>query len=188
SQGGQFGDVAYGGTLPGGKLAFATMFSVDGAPGATSGYGYPVGGRCCFGVAGDELRRAMLIDLRSTPSPSLTLTGTLLAANLDRALAATYGAQFPAGAVSLAPALDAQESDRLRFELLHARYAAGDDAFDLRGYDLDLARDFGSSAEGAAAYDSEYGADAAWTHAVAQNRYTLRVADTQGTAAGGGFG
>lgn len=188
SQGGQFSDLGYGGTLPGGKLAFATMFSVDGAPGATSGYSYPVDGRCCFALAGNELRRSMLLDLRSTPSASLTLTGTMLAVNLDRALAATYGAQFPSGAVSLAPSLDAQENDRLRFELLHARYAAGDDAFDVRGYDLNLARDFGSSALGQSAYDSEYGADAAWTHAVAQNRYTLRVADTQGTARGGGFG
>ncbi|HEY1654600.1 MAG TPA: TonB-dependent receptor [Candidatus Tumulicola sp.] len=186
SAGGQFGDLGYSGTLPGGKFAFATMASVDGAPGPTAGFAYPVEGTCCAAVPGDELRRALLVDLRAFPTPGLSITGTMLAVNLDRSLAATEGAQALDGVVSLAPALDATENDRFRFDLLRARYASGDDAFDARAYDSTLARDFGSSAGGGSAYDTEAGGTFAWSHAIANNRYSLEIADSAGTADGQG--
>lgn len=183
SQGGQFSDVAYDGTLPGGKFAFATMASIDGAPGATSGVGYPIGGRCCSAFAGDELRRSLLLDLRAMPSRALTITATMLAVNLDRALAATQGFDVLSNAASLAPALDAREDDRLRFNLLRAAYSAGDDALEARAYDLNLVRDLGSSTFGAAADDSRFGGALAWSHAIANNRYELQVDDANASAA-----
>ncbi|MGZ3507087.1 MAG: TonB-dependent receptor domain-containing protein [Vulcanimicrobiaceae bacterium] len=42
SRGGQFSDLAYGGTLPGGRLSFATMFAVDGSPGPLGGLRFPI--------------------------------------------------------------------------------------------------------------------------------------------------
>jgi outer membrane receptor protein involved in Fe transport len=175
SQGGQYSDIAYDGTLPGGKVAFASMLSIDGAPGPTRGAIYPVEGTCCSTIAGDDLRRALLLDVRLTPSPALTFTATTLAVNLDRALAATQGFQFASDAASLAPSLNAREDDRLRFDLLHAQYGAGNDSFEARGYDLNLVRDLNSSVLGAGAEDSEFGGTLGWTHAIAANRYTLQL-------------
>lgn len=183
SVGGQFSDLAYDGTLPGGKFSFASMFSIDGSPGATSGYDYAVGGRCCTTLAGNELRRALLLDLRATPNEAWSITGTMLAVNVDRSLAATQGAQLgSSGGISLAPALDALEADRLRFQTVQARYASGDDTLAARLFNLDLARDLGSSAFGGSAYDSNFGGSFSWSHAVAKNRYALEFDDSNGAA------
>jgi hypothetical protein len=159
------------------------MASIDGSPGATEGFTFPVSGTCCSSFAGDELRRALLLDVRAMPSSELSITATMLGVNLDRDLAATLGAQFPdASAFTLSPSLNAVESDRLRFGRVQGQYGSGDDTFSAQGYDLGLAQDLDSSAIAAAAYDTEAGGNFTWSHAVAQNRYDLQIAGSTGTA------
>ncbi|HTU81154.1 MAG TPA: TonB-dependent receptor [Candidatus Acidoferrales bacterium] len=183
SVGGQFSDLAYDGTLSGGKISFASMVSIDGSPGTSSSYDYSVGGHCCTTIPADELRRALLLDLRETPSPAWSITETMLAVNVDRSLAGTEGAQLgESTAVSLAPALDALEADRLRFQTIQGQYGDGDDTFSARLFNLDLARDLGSSVFGGSAYDRDDGGALSWTHAIAQNRYALEIDDSNAAA------
>lgn len=181
--GGQFADLSYDGTLPGGKVSFASMFSVDGAPGASDGVGYGIGGACCSSLQGYELRRAMLLDLRVTPNPQWTFAGTMVAVNLDRALAATEGAASTGGdAVSLAPSLDATQANRFRFERFTAQYGAGDDTVSASIDALALARSVTAQTFGSDAYDSRAGGELSWSHAVAKNRYSLALDADGGNA------
>lgn len=188
SQGGQFSDVSYGGTLPGGKFSFASMFSIDASPGATAGTSFPIEGRCCAAVAGDALRRGLLIDLRDDPSAQWEAGATMLAVNLDRALAAEDGVQLGWNAGSLAPSLDAREADRFRFEQLRLRYAPGSETFDANAYGFELARDGDSSVAATSARDARAGGTLSWTHAIAGNRYSLQLSADRGSAEGSPFG
>jgi hypothetical protein len=129
SRGGSFSDLAYGGTMPGGKMAIALMVAVDGSRGPLTGSSYPlaidrglayVDGHplaqnpdpyaatdlvaCCVSVPSDDLRRAELLKLRYVPSDALTLTATYLGTQTTRALAGARGTVLPlafgSGAVS----------------------------------------------------------------------------------------
>ena len=120
SRGGSFSDFSYGGTMPGGKMAVALMFALDGAYGPLPNASYPlaidrgltyVGGHrvaqnatpftaaslvaCCVAVPADDLRRAELLKVRYVPSDALTLTATYLATQTTRALAGAEGTVLP---------------------------------------------------------------------------------------------
>jgi len=70
SHGGSFSDLAYDGTEPGGALAYASMFSIDGES--------------------DYVRKAVLLKLRETPSTNVSITGTVMSVSLDRSEQAAY--------------------------------------------------------------------------------------------------
>ncbi len=177
SHGGQFSDLAYDGTMPGGKLSFATMLSIDGSPG-------PLGGLSLPGdPASDSLRKALLVELHAMPSNAVTITGTVLATNLDRALAGAYGAMLGNDFVSLAPALGARQDERLRFEQIAAQFGEGRDQFQTRVFGFDLSNDgYDESSSLSQALDRERGVEAAWDHASGPNEYVLSVS-ASGSAA-----
>lgn len=120
SRGGSFDDIAYTGTMPGGKLAIAAMFATDGASGPAPNAAYPValdrgatavGGHplgqnadplhatglygCCVSAPADDLRRAQLLKLRYAPDDAFTLTATYLGSQTTRALAGAEGFALP---------------------------------------------------------------------------------------------
>ncbi len=171
SHGGQFSDLAYDGTMPGGKVAFSTMASIDGEPGPLAGAGVP------GNPASNALRKALLLHAEYTPSQALQVTGTFLATNLDRALAGTYGALLGRSFVSLAPILTGRQDERLRFEQLGAEYDSGLDDFEVRLYDFSLASEgYTGLMQLAQADDAKGGLDVAWTHRAGPNSYTLSIA------------
>ncbi len=168
SLGGQFADFAYDGTMPGGKFSYASMFSVDGAPGPLAGLSLP------GSPASDSLRKSMLLKARLTPSENFNVTATMLATNLDRALAGAYGALLDNTFVSLAPELGARQDERLRFEQILSQYERGDDDLELRLYSFDLSNDgYSANTNLASALDRERGAGLSWNHASGPNLYTL---------------
>lgn len=168
STGGQFSDLAYDGTMPGGKIAFATMLSIDGEPG-------PLSGTSIAGAPGsDALRKALLLDARYTPTQQLQFTATVLATNLDRALAGAYGALLDSDFVSLAPSLGARQDERLRFEQLVADRDDGSDDLQVRLSGFDLGGDgYAGASSLAGAIDSERALGASWTHRAGANVYAL---------------
>jgi hypothetical protein len=170
SRGGQFSDLAYDGTLPGGKFAFASMFSVDGSPGPLAGLSLP------GSPASDVLRKAMLLKLRFTPSDALTLSVTALTVNLDRALDGAYGALLGSDFVSLSPVLGARQDERLRFEQLLGQYGRGDDEFEMRLYGFDVSDDgYSGNVSLSNALDRERGAGVTWNHQSGPNLYALSL-------------
>jgi hypothetical protein len=178
SRGGQFSDLAYDGTLPGGKFAFATMASIDGSPGSLSGTSY--------GVPSDALRKALLLKLRMTPDPFLTVTANFLGVNLQRALGGVDAVLFPNGSVGgLLPSLDSTQFETLRFGQIQARLDHGTDGFDAKLYGLDLANSAQSGAGGitSATQDKERGAAFVWRHQATRSLFSLSLSDSRGTAA-----
>ena len=170
SLGGQFSDFAYDGTMPGGKFSYASMFSIDGDPGPLAGISLP------GSPASDSLRKSLLLKARLTPDQSFNVTATVLATNLNRALAGAYGALFDNAFVSLAPELGAQQDERLRFEQLLSQYERGDDDLELRIYSFDLSNDgYAANTDLANALYRERGAGVSWNHASGPNLYTLSL-------------
>lgn len=168
SLGGEFTDFAYDGTMPGGKFSYASMLSVDGDPGSLAGLSLP------GSPASDSLRKSLLLKARLAPDDNVTVTATVLAVNLDRALAGAYGALLDNAFVSLAPELGARQDERLRFEQLSGQYERGDDDLELRVYSFDLGNDgYAANADLASALDRERGAGLSWNHASGPNLYTL---------------
>lgn len=190
SEGGQFSDLAYDGTLPGGKFSFATMASVDGSPGplrdASFALPSPRGSVCCTAVPSDALRKALLLKLRMTPNQSLTLTTSFLGVNLQRALPGAYGVLLSNDTYAgLVPSLDATQYESLRFAQVQARLDRGNDGFDARLFGLDLANSTQSGLPGivSSGDDRERGGGFTWHHQSAQNLFSLAVVDTAGNAA-----
>lgn len=190
SRGGQFSDFAYDGTLPGGKFAFATMASVDGSPGPLNrmDLAVPVAGGnvCCLGVPSDALRKSLLMKLRMTPNPSLTVTASFLGVNLQRALAAEDGVFLADGSYGgLVPSVDATQYQSLRFVQAQARLDRGSDGFDAHVYGLDLASSMQSGATGivSSGNDGERGFGLQWRHQTERDVYGVSLDQSNGTAA-----
>ncbi len=164
SHGGSFSDVSYVGTVPGGKLAFASMAEVDGTP-------------CCGPLPADAVRKSLLLKLRYMPSQALTLTGTFLGTNLDRSIGATTSAQSGSGFVSLLPATTVRENERLRFSDVVASLDRGDNAYAFHAYDASTNRDRYDGLN-ATATDRATGASLEWQHAAGKNSYGLLARST----------
>ena len=168
SRGGQFSDLAYDGTLPGGKFAIATMASIDGSPGPLAGFSLP------NSPGSDALRKALLLKVRATPNDSLTVTATMLAVNLDRALAGTYGSLLDDNFVTFAPELGARQDERLRFEQVLGQYQRGHDDIDVHLYSLDLSDNgYAATSSLADALDRERGGGISWSHQISTNVYGI---------------
>ncbi|HET6276007.1 MAG TPA: TonB-dependent receptor, partial [Candidatus Cybelea sp.] len=190
SQGGQFSDLAYDGTVPGGKFAFATMASIDGSAGPLHGMTFALpgsgAGTCCAAaVPSNALRKALLLKLRMTPNPSLTVTASFLGVNLERALAAEYGVLLPDDTYAgLVPSLDTTQYESLRFAQVQARLDHGSDGFDARLYGVDLANSTQSGLPGIVSngQDRERGGGITWHHQAAHNLFSLALLDSSGNA------
>lgn len=177
SRGGQFSDLAYDGTAPGGKFSFATMASVDGSPGPLAGLGLP------GNPGSDALRKALLVEMHEMPNDAVTVSETVLATNLDRALAGAYGALLGGSFVSLAPELGARQDERLRFEQVLGAYDAGNDDVELRVFGLDLGDDgYAGATTLSQAHDRVRGIGTAWTHTSGANQYSLALDLRTGSA------
>jgi hypothetical protein len=189
SLGGQFSDLAYDGTLPSGKFAFATMLSIDGSPGplgdATFSVPTPSGRICCQAIPSSALRKALLLKLRMTPNRSLTVTPSFLAVNLQRDLPGEYGVLFPNETYgALVPSLDSTQFETLRFEQIQARLDRGADGYDARVYGLDLSNTMQSGESGIAGNgdDRERGAGFTWRHQDENSAFSVGLLDSAGTA------
>lgn len=177
SRGGQFSDLAYDGTLPGGKFAFATMESIDGDAGPLN--------QMDIGVPGNALRKAALLKLRMTPNRSLTVTTTYLGVNLYRALGADDGVFLPDGTYgALLPSADTSQYESLRFMQALARLDRGSDGFDARVYGLDLSNATQSGASGVIsnAFDGERGGGLKWRHQAEHDLYAIGLDASGGNA------
>lgn len=144
SRGGSFSDLAYDGTLPNGRLSYATMLSVDGSP-------------CCSGDPGDYWRKAVLVKVRDIAPDGLTITSTVLNVTLDRSLGAVYG-----------PAFLAEDGyEHLGFGDLALSLDRGGDAYSLRFFAAQTQQNGYGEVPALALLgpDDENGADLAWTHA-----------------------
>jgi hypothetical protein len=177
SRAGQFSDLAYDGTLPGGKFAFATMESIDGDAGPLNDMS--------IGVPGNALRKALLFKLRMTPNRSLTITTTYLGVNLFRALGADDGVFLPDGDyAALLPSADTSQFETLRFMQALARLDRGSDGFDARIYGLDLADSTQSGLPGITSqgFDGERGGGLTWRHQAEHDVYGLSLDASGGNA------
>ncbi|HTU69767.1 MAG TPA: TonB-dependent receptor [Candidatus Baltobacteraceae bacterium] len=139
SHGGSFTDLAYDGTEPGGALAYASMFSVDGSP-------------CCGSDPSNYTRKAILVKLRSTPSAGLSISGTVLTVSLDRSLDSIYG-------------LPGFGYEHLGFGDLAASLDRGNDAFSVHAFVAQTQQGLVSPALIATPADNESGVTLAWEHA-----------------------
>lgn len=180
NRGGSFDDLWYGGTLKGGEVAIAAMSAIDGSRGPLANASFPiaitgpalVGGKsaamqstlssaplvgCCVNVPSDDLRRAQLLTVRFTPNDELTLTGTFLGAQSNRALAGARGMLLPIlvdGSsplnvfASLAPTLAARETGTFSLYDLRARLDRGNDGFDVQAYAVEQRQDQAFAPEG----------------------------------------
>ena len=141
SRGGSFSDLAYDGTEPGGAVAYATMFSIDGSP-------------CCGNDPADYTRKAELVKLRLTPSQGFTVTGTFMNVSLDRNLDSLYVDGEAPG--------DGYE--HLGFGDLTLALDRGSDAYSLRLFTAQTQQGVADPYLIPNGTDTESGMTLAWTH------------------------
>ena len=139
SHGGSFSDLAYDGTEPGGVLAYAAMFSIDGSP-------------CCDDDPLDYTRKLALAKVRITPSSGVSITGTALNVTLDRSLDAIYGFQ-------------GSGYEHLGFGDLGASVDRGQDAFSLHAFVAQTQQSIFSPSLLPQPITNETGVTLAWQHA-----------------------
>lgn len=129
-RGGQFSDLAYGGSAKNGRFSFATMFSIDGNP------GFPH----VTGVDAAALRRAQLLKARYQVSSSTQVTATYLGSQGTLGVTAAQGFADGAGFASLANRLDARETHRLGLYSLELQSDLGSDHLTAKAYAFQLQR------------------------------------------------
>jgi hypothetical protein len=130
SRGGQFSDLAYGGTAPGGRFSFTTMLSADGNRGPVPQ----------IDAAGAAFQRAQLLKARYAISPAVTGAFTYLASQGTLGVAVARGFELPSGFGTYANARSAQESHDFGLYSLELHADAGEDHFTGKAFTMRLQR------------------------------------------------
>ncbi len=170
SRGGSFTDLAYDGTQPGGKFAYATMLSVDGSP-------------CCGPLPADASRRAVLVKLHLQPGSHVSVGGTFLNVALSRNVSSYAGFETPAGTfVANAPSLTDVQSSALTFADANASIDAGNNAFDMHVFASSVRSSTEAPAYVSQAIDQDAGGSLRWQHTSKALSYGILLRDDAGNA------
>src|SRR5579884_1512242 len=177
SHGGQFSDLAYGGTAPGGRFAFATMFAVDGNPGPAP----------TIVAAQAALQRAELLKARYDFSSAVS--GTLTYAGSQGVLgnAIVRGFTLPSGFGTFANSADSEESHRFGLYSLELHADAGSDHVSAHAYTMQLQRtgsfdaiSFPAIGSGLSTLDNVFGISLQDDHQIGADLFQLQIVHREG--------
>lgn len=178
SHGGQFSDLAYAGTAPGGRFSYSTMFAIDGNPGPVPS----------MAAAGAGLQRAQLLKAKYQFSSSITAVLTFAGTQGALGDAVARGFSLPGGAFgSFANSGQAQESHRFGLYSFELQDEAGNDHVTAKAYAMQLQRTntydafaFPQIGSGVNSQDNVLGFSLQDDHQIADNLYQLQVSDREG--------
>ncbi len=179
SRGGQFSDLAYGGTAPGGRFSFASMLAVDGNPGPAVPQH----------VSAAALQRAELLKLHYDFSDAIGATFAYAGSQGTLGVAAARGFTLPTGFGSFADAADAQETHRFGLYSLEIHADAARDHVTAKMYALRAQRTGGYGAfafpavgSGIDSLDNVLGFSLQDDRDIAGNLYQLQATHSSGSA------
>lgn len=179
SRGGQFSDFAYGGTEPGGRFSFATMFSADGNRGPAPQ----------ISAAGDAFQRSQLLKANYAISPAMSGTFTYLASQGDLGVAIARGYDNAGAFGTLADSDQARETHALSLYSLELDADASQDHLSAKAYALHLQRTgtydafvFPQIGSNINALDDVRGVSVQDDRQIGGNTYEIQLAQRNGTA------
>lgn len=179
SRGGQFSDFMYGGTEPGGRFSFTTMFSADGNRGPAPQ----------IDAAGSAFQRSQLLKAHYAISPAVSGTFTYLGSQGNLGVAVARGFESPFGFGTLADSDQARETHVFGLYSAELGADAGGDHLTAKAYVLRLQRTgtyepyvfpyIGSSID---ALDDVRGVSLQDDRRIGGNIYEVQVSQRTGTA------
>lgn len=175
TRGGQFSDLAYGGSA--GRFAFTTMLAVDGNA-----------------TAGAALQRAELVKMKYELSPAVNATASYLGSQGVLDLGVARGFRTDGGFESFAGSPDAASSHRFGLYSLELNADSGADHVSARIYGMQVQRTgaydpvaFPGFASGIDALDSAVGFSLQDDHQIARNLYQVEISHRNGFAEAAGL-
>jgi hypothetical protein len=175
SRGGQFSDLAYGGTA--GRFSFASMLAIDGNPGPATH----------FNAAGEALQRAELLKARYQLSNATSATATYLGSEGTLGVAVARGYTLNNAFLSFANAPNARETHRMGLYDLELQSDSGLDHLTARAYTMQLQRSGGFDpvaypgiGSGIDVLDNATGFSLQDDHQIANNLYEIEGAYRSG--------
>lgn len=182
SHGGQFSDLAYGGSE--GRFSFATMLAVDGNPRPVT----PVN------AASGTLQRAELLKVHYQLSGATAATASYLGSDGTLGVTGARGYVTDGAFDSFANAVDASQTHRFGLYSLDVQSDSGLDHFTGRAYAMQLQRTgafdpvaFPGVGSGISSLDDAAGFSLQDDHQVAGNLYQVEIAHRSGSASAAGL-
>lgn len=176
-RGGQFSDLAYGGSSKDGRFSFTTMLAVDGNPGPDPS----------LGAAGAALQRAELLKARYQVSSNSQLTATYLGSQGTLGVAVARGFENGPLFASFANGIGATETHRLGLYSLELHSDFAFDHLTAKAYALQAQRTgsfdpfvIPAIGSGVDAQDNVYGFSVQDDHQISSSLYQLQLTHQHG--------